>query len=152
MKPATTVKIEVDKAEPEASSNPAAQPVSDLDSRQWVGHSFSTPGKDVHVIMPSDIAKHYGDPSQSETRSLSKVMENVEGDVKWLLELINQNDQKATKTLVEIGIFVATCVENVATHNINIHARPAVTRPDIALNTPAEPDRTHLPQNQEQST
>lgn len=63
------------------------------------------------VSMPANYDKLYDESEKPEKRSFQKTTTAVEADVKWLLELIAQDDQAAAKTLVEMGIFVATCVE-----------------------------------------
>lgn len=94
------------------------------------------------VALPTGLEKQYGDPSQPDSRSFSKVVERVESDVKWLLELVNQNDPKAAQTLVEIGIFVASCVGLVVQHNPELARQIAERRtewPIIITQNPIYP-------------
>src|SRR5687767_2484851 len=80
------------------------------------------------AVLPPDVQKFYGDPTQPEKRSFAKVTEAVEADAKWLMALINQNDPVAAKTLVEIGIYVASCVEKVVEHNLALARKVAERR------------------------
>jgi hypothetical protein len=43
--------------------------------------------------------------TESQTRSLASIVERMEGDLRWLIPLIEREDKQAIKTIVDIAVF-----------------------------------------------
>src|SRR4051812_15322725 len=80
------------------------------------------------VTLPKNYEKAYGASESPEERSFFKIKNCVEADVKWLLDLIANDDMDAARTLIELGVFLADTVERVVTYKPELAQRVAEQR------------------------
>lgn len=116
-------------------------------------------GPNVRVaLLQGNFHREHGDPRNPEERNFSKVMERIEGDVKWLMSLIIEDDALALKTLVEMGIYTASCVQLVVQHLPDLARQVAEVRTEWPINItqnpkhPVDPDEIRKTLNLERKS
>jgi hypothetical protein len=105
---AAPLSAEVKENEPEAKQQ--SKPAVQLGSREWVAHSYSTPGPVLFLIAPNDIAKHHGDPADPTKQAYARIEKQIQSDLQWLIQRAVHGEWDAIKILAELGVDAAAAL------------------------------------------
>ena len=97
----------VDAKESQPQATQETKPAEAPKSREWVTQTFTTPDKDIHILMPKDIAKHHGDPTKPEENSYAAIRQRFTADLEWLVRRAAAGEWDAILILAEFGVDAA---------------------------------------------